>query len=283
MLLSAFFNAVMTIFVDIAETKFNLPFTTSLFINTIITIFLAVGVIAQGRHFHLFSLPKVQIARLVAAGILGGASATFMYSSLTHISAGMATTLFYSCPAMTAILCTLAFGEPFTMRLVFVLFLNVAGIAMVSHPAMSPDESNNAIWGVVEALLGAFAAALSFVFIKWMGTTVHYSHNMLAYGLGCAVMSMMMISRKEVTQVFDNTTGSLLAVASAASSFVSKSALNHALPLCPGGSGLVVRSLSVPMTFILGLLFIGQQLTLSGILGAVLVLLSVVGLSTESS
>lgn len=283
LLLSAFFNALMTIVIDVAETKYNLPFTSSLFINTIVTIFLSVVVIIQGRQFHLFQLPQAQIARLAAAGLLGGISAALMYSSLTHVSAGTATTLFYSCPAMTAVLCTIAFGEPFTLRLVIVLFLNAAGISLVSHPAMVPGDSNNAIWGVVQALVAAFAAALSFTFVKWMGTTVHFSHNMLAFGVGCAVMSMVMISRENVTQIFNNTTGSLLAVASASFAFVSKSALNYALPLCAGGTGLVVRSLSVPITFILGLMFVGELPTLSGIAGAFLVLMSVAGLATENN
>lgn len=283
MLASAFCHALVTFFVHLAEVRCNFPAISALIVRAFTSFTLSSSYLFLNRH-QIFSPSSLHtyswrlLILLTIRGLAGGLAAMLTFVSLARLPVGTAVTLFYAAPALTAIFSALLLRDILLSPcLLFTIFTNFVGIALVARPTTTGTN----ISGVLCALGVATAASTAFVLTRAMGTRIHFVLSVFAFSLGCITMVAFTATKEYVYHVFHNRQGVMYAVCSGIAGFGSQSFLNKALQLAPAGPATVVRSLNVPLTFVLGLLFLNERPTGISMVGVGVVLFSVAAIGLQ--
>lgn len=304
MLLSAVCHALMNFQVHVAETHFALPPASAIIVRAVVSLSISVSYLHyQSLLPSVVDLPAAQLARLLARGVCGALGGYFIFEALARLEAGVALTLSYASPAITSVLAAVVLGDPFTSTHALALVANFAGVALVSlhagsaatlatsHPASdallhlhhtsaaTATASNSAqqVHGVLFALAAACASSAVFVLLRRMGLQVHFAASAGAYGAGCALLAPLVTDRAALAAFGRGGWGLALAVGSALAGFAGQSLLARSLQNAPAGPAAVVRSVNVPIIFVLGLVFLRETVGAASLVGVALVLSSVVG------
>lgn len=279
MVASSVCHAVMTFFVHLAEVKSGLPPPSALVIRACTSLTLSSTYILLNRP----AIRAVQWTRrkailLALRGLAGGPSAWLSFEALARLPVGTAMTIFYASPALTAITSSLLLRDhPLTLALMLTIAANFTGIALVSDPTTQGTH----LAGVLCALGMAIMSTTVFVLQRAMGLGVHFVLGVFAYSWGCAFIAACVARSEDISEVFTNRQGVLFALCSGIAGFGSQSFLNRGLQHAPAGPAIVVRSLNVPLTFVLGLVFLGERPSLMSLAGVVIVLGSVVAIGFQ--
>lgn len=279
MVASSVCHAVMTFFVHLAEVKSGFPPPSALVVRACTSLTLSSSYILLNRH----TIGAVQWTRrkailLTLRGLAGGPSAWLSFEALARLPVGTAMTIFYASPALTAIASAVLLRDhPLTLELMLTIAANFTGIALVSDPTAQSAH----LAGVFCALGMAIMSTTVFVLQRAMGLGVHFVLGVFAYSCGCAFIAACVARGDDVSQIFSNRQGALFALCSGLAGFGSQSFLNKGLQHAPAGPAIVVRSLNVPLTFVLGLVFLGERPSLMSLCGVVIVLGSVVAIGFQ--
>lgn len=279
MVASSVCHAVMTFFVHLAEVKTDLPPPSALVIRACTSLTLSTTYILLNRR----AVGAVQWTRrkailLALRGLAGGPSAWLSFEALARLPVGTAMTIFYASPALTAITSAVLLRDhPLTLELMLTIAANFTGIALVSDPTTQGAH----LAGVLCALGMALMSTAVFVLQRAMGLGVHFVLGVFAYSWGCAFIAACVARSEDISQVFTNRQGALFALCSGIAGFGSQSFLNKGLQHAPAGPAIVVRSLNVPLTFVLGLVFLGERPSLMSLGGVAIVLGSVVAIGFQ--
>lgn len=276
MLCSAVCHSFMTFFIRVAESKYAYPSICALMIRSCTSIGLSLLYLSVHGLFHALVLPMKQLTLLGLRGVAGALTGYFTFLALSYLNVGTTITILYASPAITSVLSTVFLGDPFTFLHAITLALNFTGIVLVSHEPSTPfftPELPSA--GVLYAIIAAIFTSIVFLLARVMGFRVHFVLGVLSYGISSAVISIILGSREDVSTVFSNDMGTVFALLSGCAGFGSQSMLNRALQRVSPGPGAVVRSINVPLTFTLGLLFLNEHISVVCLTGVILVLTSI--------
>lgn len=276
---SALMQAVRALLFHDALSRSPLPAAAGLLVSAIVFTSLSTGYLVLSGTWRRIKVRRVEMAQLTARGLISGVMVFLNNVALARIPVGTALTLFATAPAGTSVLAAAFLGDRITLPDAGVLVVNLIGIALVAQPtgASGPDGA----FGVGAALLDAVLIATSFTLVKAMGTRVHYMLNLLAIGLGGALMCCFVVDAAALAAIINNPRAVGIVFAGTVAGFVAQAFLNRAMQLCRPGPALVVRSMNVPASFVLGFVFMSETVQLSELFGSVLVLASVmyIGLS----
>lgn len=251
-----------------------------------------VGLLLSGVVFTLFSglyivgvlgtaslrMPRGRAARLATRGLLAATAAYGKNLALAHIPLGTELTIFSTSPVMAALLAAAFLGDALTWPDALVLALDIAGVVLVSGPSLPASEASGAAdsaIGIAAAIGAAATSASGLVLVRVMGDRVHVMHNLFATGIGCLFLGGLLTSADDVAQLFSNWRGALLGLIAVLLGFTYQTFVNRGLQLCRPGPALVVRSFNVPVSFVLGLVFMGELVSLQALAGVFLVLVSI--------
>lgn len=281
MLGSSIFHGLVTFFVHLAEKTQHYPALSAVMVRAFTSITMSgTYIVLNYAAIKRVSLSRRGLTLLTFRGLAGGLSAYLSFMALARLPVGMAVTIFYASPAFTAIVSALILHDhPLTLPLCLTIAANFLGIALVSRPTAEDVNTD----GVLYALGMAVSATTVFVLQRAMGKRVHFVLGVLSYGLGCALMALVLGSVDDVKQVFLNKWGTVFALCSGFAGFFSQSFLNKGLQYAPAGPAIVVRSLNVPFTFALGLVFLGEKPSAVSAAGVVIVLASVVTIGLQKA
>ena len=107
-------------------------------------------------------LSRREFGVVTALGLLFSASSLTLYLSFHHIAAGVASTLLFTYPVMTAVIMTLFFKERVSLRTVASILLSLAGVVLLYWGG--GDGPLNAL-GVLLVLLSALTYAVYIVVV----------------------------------------------------------------------------------------------------------------------
>ena len=99
---------------------------------------------------------------LSALGVLFILSSTTLYTSFNLMPSGIASTILFTYPIMTAAIMTLVFRERLTLLTVLSIALSLVGVALLSF---NDDGSTFSILGIVLVLVSAFTYALYIIVV----------------------------------------------------------------------------------------------------------------------
>lgn len=289
---SAVCHSTMTTLVHVAAIMFHFSTTSSVMVRAVVsTIMASIYILSIDYTTYLASLSYQDVLTLVARGIVGGMSAYFQFTALGTIPVGDAVTLFFLYPVIVLLMSAVFLGERLTYFNACACVTSFIGVLFVSHPSFLPFggeaqlhptlDPSKRLFGVGMALIASLCAASCSIIVRGLGARIHYMLHVFAYGLGCffcALLSMLITRRSTFSQIFTNVNGSMINVLSAILGFGSQALLDRGLQQCAAGPGSVIRSLSVPFSFLLGLLFLSERPSAIGFLGMIIIFISVGGI-----
>lgn len=293
MLASSICHALVTFLVHVSTTQYGFPAVGALMVRATTSFTLSSSyLLINFRSLSTtgsFNLTTRQLILLSVRGLFGGLTMLLSFSALARLPVGTAVTLFYASPAFTALASALILrprDHPLTPGLCLTILGNFIGITLVSGPSFSTTSSSgsNTTWitGIICALGMALSSTTVFVLQRAMGLKVHFILGTFAHSIGCAINAALTASGNDVQQVWTNHGGLLFAVLSGLAGFGSQSFMNLGLQHAPAGPAIIVRSLSVPMTTVLGVVFLREVPGILGLLGMMIVFGSVMAIAAET-
>lgn len=283
MALSALFHALMSFFVRVSESSYDYPTSCCLMVRAFTSIGLSILYLSIHDLFHTLKLTTTQVVLLSLRGVFGAGAGACTFFSLQYLPVGIAITILYSSPAITSVLAAIVLKEPFTMAHFLTLVLNFTGVIMTSRGSYSSHNTANqfVLIGVTFAILAAVFASIAFILIRIMGLRVHFILGCLFYGVGCFFLSFFIGSYEDVLMISSNYKGTFFALLSGFAGFGSQSMLTRGVQRLAPGPAAVVRSLNVPISFLLGLVFLSEKPSAFSAFGVSLVLLSIASVAWQ--
>lgn len=228
-------------------------------------------------------LSRKEILPLLIMGGLYCVSSLFLFEGYKVMSAGVTATIFFAYPAMVALLMGIFFKERISKFVWSCIFVTMGGIAMLSGVSNGQDIAAR---GVVVVLLSALAYVLYMIginktILKHM-SAAKLSFYVLAMGAFVFFMRLHMVSESfPIPLSFTMWTNVvLLAVVPTVISLLTLTrSINYI-----GSTMTAVLGAFEPITaLLLGVIFFGECLTLTNMLGVVLVITSVTFIACEST
>ena len=106
---------------------------------------------------------KREFGTLTALGLLFIASSMTLYSSFKYIAAGVASTLLFTYPIMTAVMMSVLFKEKATLKTVLAIILSLAGVLLLYW---SDSGGTLNITGVILVLVSALTYAIYIIVVN---------------------------------------------------------------------------------------------------------------------
>jgi drug/metabolite transporter (DMT)-like permease len=161
MAVGAFWFSVMSLLVKEAGTR--LPSAQIVLARAVVTFILSWALLRRAGVRPWGMNRK----RLALRGLVGASSITCFYYSLVHLPIAEATVIQYMNPVFTAILAGILLGERMGRREVACVLLSLAGVLLVTHPAvLFGGAARLNPWHVAIALAGALSAASAYTTIR---------------------------------------------------------------------------------------------------------------------
>ncbi|XP_017890230.1 solute carrier family 35 member G1-like [Ceratina calcarata] len=232
--------------------------------------------------------PKGQRMLLHLQGLVGGATLSLLYYSFRKLPIGDATTIIFSSPVIVIALSFVLLKEPCGVLRVVVMCALFAGVVFVSKPPFL-FQTHRAepydVMGYVCAILATVFTALNIVIMRKC-SEIHYStiiFNLSWWALATAVAFYFLVSdnheqysklphdwitwSKILLVAFTGLTGQVL--------------VTNALKIEGAGKVSVTRSLDIILAYIVQVYLFGDQPTSTSIVGALLIIVSVLCMGFE--
>lgn len=204
-------------------------------------------------------------------GLTSFFASTFAFLALTTVPIGNFMTILALAPFLTTLASAPILGQPFTLVDGGILVTNLVGVAFVANPAATGVP----LKGTIYALLVALSMSAGSIITRKGGTSLHYILIVLAIGLAGLPAALVVKPNTLVDSVFNNYTGLGLMMAGCVISFTTAVSNSRAMQVVRPGLALVIRSCSVPVAMLLGLVFLAEKLTVPLLIGASLVSASI--------
>lgn len=213
------------------------------------------------------------IRTLLGGGLLYGFEATLFFAALQRAPASVVGLVFYSYPIWTTVLGFMTGLERFHRRLVGALGLGVAGVALVF------STPTNSLAGPLLALSAAVIVAIYFLFVQVLLRDVAASVAAMWTSVGAAVV-LGLVSVASGKSLPVEAIGPVIALA-AASGFAFLT-LYEAIARIGSARSSIAAMLEPVTTIILAAAFLGEDLTLRVVIGALLIVSVLPILATTS-
>lgn len=273
---SAVSHALMTFFIRVAESRYMYPSLSAIVVRAIVFILMSIFYLSTHGLLHKLFLSRRLFTLISLRGLFAAIAGVCTFFALKYLPVGIVMTVLYASPAMTSVLAAVFLNDPFTAAQLLTLVLNFSGVLLTSRGSYASQENGSlALIGIGFALISAMSASLVFILVRKMGFRVHFILSCLFSGLGYVLVSCVLATRDDLSAIKNNLTGSIFALLSAFAGFASQTMLTRGLQLVSPGPAAVVRSLNVPLTFLLGLVFLSERPSAFSLMGVSLVLLSV--------
>ena len=144
----------------------------------------AYGLKTRGRQLMKIKNIRILILRIIC-GFLG---LLMWFLAVAYIDLSLATALAQTMPVFITVLAALILGEQVGLHRIGAVSLGFAGVLILLFPITA--ELN--FWGVIFALLGAFFAALMFIFLRVLGQSDAVISSSLWYNLTGLVLATVL-------------------------------------------------------------------------------------------
>lgn len=279
---SALYQTLMSFFIRVAESAYDYPSLSAILIRAFVLTIFSIVYLSINGLFHELLLSRKLFTLLSLRGLFSALAGLFLFHALRYLPVGITMTVLYAYPAITSILAALFLQDPFTLPQLLTVALNFFGVALTSQGSYAFRENKDlALLGIVLALLSAVSGAIVFITVRAMGLRVHFVLGCLFSGIFYFPIFFFLGTHADVVAIFKNPTGTLFAILSGMAGFGSQVMLTRGLQLVSPGPAAVVRSLNVPMSLLLGLVFLSEKPSALSLVGIMLVLLSVASVAWQ--
>lgn len=282
MLFSAIGFSALSILQRLAQTQFHITSGSALFIRGSL-LFICTTIILpfMTELRSQWNLPLRIKVYLLLRGILGATVVALNLISLKHIPAGDSVAIFFTSPVFTMFFAKIFLAEPITWVHGFASCLSILGCIILTSPNFETDPNQisayNRLVGSSCALLAAIFLSTVYIFLRKIGTSVHYMTSIFSLSICITVGSIcagaainpFALSPSEIPGVVTMIFATIFA-------FAGQIGLNRGIQLCPAGPGALIRNIDVPLVYFLAVLFLHEVPSVFKAFGALLIFFSAV-------
>lgn len=227
-----------------------------------------------------FKVNKAQLIILASIGLLGYTSTGLtLFYSYNYITVGLATTMHFVYPAIVIILNYFIYKESFTKNKIIALLVSITGVYIL----IGVKTEGLHLGGVILAIASGFCYAACVMGmnnkeIKKLSNLVTVFYFSLFAGVSLIIFTLL--SGKFIFPMNTQTTTSIVGI-SLISTIVSIGLFVKALKIIGASSTSILGTFEPIISIIMGILLFNEKLTITLIIGTILILTSVVILSQE--
>lgn len=285
MFLSALCSAVLSTLFHIATTEQHLPTHTALLLLSATLVFLSLLHLTVHPPTPSTTPPPSANLIILARGCLGGLGAVCYFSSLRYIPVGNSVTLFYTSPAITTLFAACFLRERITAFHLLSLTACTAGIYLIANPDLLSTthlHSPNILLGSLLALTAAVIVSITSIIVRHMRASIHYMHYVTSYAIFLFLFTAATATPAHLAALHTHPHAVAIVLAASVSEFVQISLLNLGLQHCPAGAGTLIRTIAIPVSYVLGLLFVAEIPSWPTAFGIVCIVSGVAGVALIS-
>lgn len=281
MLVAAFAWSMMAFGVHIGSTYLHFPTIPSILVRGIVNLLLSFAFIMITRPPTLWQANS-QLFPLISRTVVGTLGCLCIFSSVKYLPVGDAVTIFSTSPAITTLLSAVFLHEPFTTFDGGALVASFTGVILVARPSFLFGVDNNIVstdadayinssLGLVFATGAAFCASAVYTLIRSMGTRIHFILNTVAMGIGLTSFPLVFLSSDDLHHMLYNYQGLAIIIAASLAGFVCVACFSRSLQLCRAGPGMIIRTMDIPFSFLLGFIFLAESMSWMKLFGVLLI------------
>ncbi|MFL0246213.1 DMT family transporter [Candidatus Clostridium stratigraminis] len=227
-----------------------------------------------------FRVNKTQFIILALIGLIGYTSTGLtLFYSYNYITVGLATTMHFVYPAIVIILNYFIYKESFTKNKVIALLVSITGVYIL----IGVKAEGLHIGGVILAIASGFCYAACVMGmnnkeIKKLSNLVTVFYFSLFAGVSLIIFTLL--SGKFIFPLNTETATSIIGI-SLISTIVSIGLFVKALKIIGASSTSILGTFEPIVSIIMGIILFNEKLTITLIIGTILILASVIILSKE--
>lgn len=278
MALSSIGFSGMAFFTHIAEEKYNFSPASTLFvrgsIHSIATSLYIAWFLGLRGTFHRLS--SRQRLLLIVRGGSGAFGLICMFNALQKLPVGDAVAIFFCSPVIIMLLSGAILGEPITGLHCFAAVASFGGILLIARPGFNDEtgiiSKRDRIIGSLAAFASAWFNGFEYVIVRGLGTSIHFMTSVLALSIASVIASIPLGGPIGLESLLGNREGTANIMLSVLFAFLAQVCANKGLQYCRAGPGGLTRNLDVPISYLLGLLFLGEKPSWLSSVGSCIVL-----------
>ena len=217
---------------------------------------------------------------LLYRGLFGGLAVLLYFIAIEKTTAGLATLLNYTAPLWSGIFSMLFIGEKFSAKVLLPLPIAFTGVILVVRAYSAPADAGGYGWW---ALLGAASAVASGAAVTAMRAARRTENSWSVYASFClfgllvtAPFGLWTWKTPQGTDWFPLAATALLAIGA-------QLMLTFSLRWVDAMTVGVISQLAVPLAMVLGILFIGEKINAMAVIGTIVTMTGVVGVTYVNS
>lgn len=265
MLFAACCFSIHAFCIRLSESTYSVPFTVNLLSRGLIHVTgSCIYFIATTRPLStLFDSPlsRRQLLLLALRGFVGTVALLTFYLSIGLLPIGSAISVFFLNTVFTAMMSRIFLNETVQTTDLLAIALSAVGTSLIAFTQGS-DGSSLTLLGVALIAVAALLASFAYTIIRHLGMTINFMSSVLAFSSFCVLASIPLRAPQALYEMLSNPEhrNALLPVGSAGLiSFVAQCALNLGLQRARAGPAVLITNIEVPITFLLGYLFLGEK------------------------
>lgn len=279
-LFSTFAESMMYLFIHICAFQYGLPAGSVAIIYFVTTAPIAILYICVRLKSRDIPFGLRQWATLAIQAMIESTSGFLIFMALRRLPLGVVATIAYTYPVISMVIFAILLRMSFNFLDFLVAVMCAAGVIFVSLPQVFqsngiPDASSISFGstelGAFYAILAAVLRAFGYYLNRILGSKVHFSFKILSYSVGLGFISFFFGGLGNIWEIFLNMKGVLAAVIGCLFGFLSQSIGSLALKRIAIGPSLLIRSVSLPLSYILGIVFLKENISIRTLIGTVLI------------
>lgn len=221
-----------------------------------------------------------RIDLLLYRGFFGGLAVLLYFIAIQHIDVGVATLLNYTAPIWSGMFSMLFIGEHFSARVLIPLPIALAGIFLVVHAHAEPgDVLGFGRWEII----GALSAVASGVAVTSIRAARRSENSWSVYASFCLIGTLVCMPQGIAQWKTPQGAEWLSLGATALLAIGAQLTMTFSLRWVDAMTVGVISQLAVLVSMALGILFIGDRITLAAAIGSALCIGGVAGVTYVNS
>ena len=221
-------------------------------------------------------IKKAELKIVSLLGLLFASSSLTLFTSFHYMDAGIASTLLFVYPIMVAVLMAVLFKEKITVTTLISISLALAGISLLTHGG---DNNTLNSTGVILVLISALTYAIYIIIINKSALKMSV-YKLTFYVLAFCTLttiSYSLIGGGQPIQMLTSTSSWMYSLMLAiVPTVISLIAMTVAVNLLGSTPTAVMGALEPLTAVIIGVTLFGEELTLSLLIGILIILASVI-------
>lgn len=270
LLASTFFYTLMQVFAREVVTIYNTSLIFLTFYSGVACAVMSQIALVVLRQPIFSSTTPVVVLLVFARSFFGAISMILGYAAFQLLPIGVVTCLYSLNTIMTSLLGWAFLKERLSRLNCLVLFIVTTGaisVGLAQPTSLSQHTNIYHLQGVVYSLLMGLSVSIVFVIMRGLGQKAHYIGTELTTSVCCAALAVAWFyfeHRIDAVKYFLGTMKALKFQAHLAILFISfchfagAVLFNYGMRSVRAEKGAVLMTSSIPMSFLLGLLFLGE-------------------------